>query len=142
LAREDHFVADDDPAKRQLIVDLLGALGFHVMAAEDGEACLRSVKTQCPDLLILDFAMRRMNGWDVARTVRGGINERLPIIMISADAGDERMLPEYRALHNGYLIKPFNLDDLVEQIGTALELQWIEDDEPTRSLNSKELVAE
>ncbi|WEK06044.1 MAG: ATP-binding protein [Candidatus Devosia phytovorans] len=134
------LVADDDAAQRQLLSDLLGTIGFDVVAVPDGRACLRTLRVERPDLLLLDVAMPRVNGWDVARRVRTSGDEKLPIIMISADAGDERMLPEYRALYDGYLIKPFNIDDLLAQIGTALDLQWIEDDEPQPGLKEEEFA--
>jgi signal transduction histidine kinase/CheY-like chemotaxis protein len=128
------LVADDDPAQRELLSDLLGGLGFDVVAVADGMECLRSVRVQRPDLLILDIAMPRRNGWQVARKVRGDITDRLPIIMISADAGTERLRSDYQALHDAFLVKPFNIDDLVQQIGSVLGLQWIEDEDerPTR----------
>lgn len=122
------LVADDDPAQRELLSDLLGGLGFDVITVTDGVECLRSIRVQRPDLLILDIAMPRRNGWQVARKVRGDVTDRLPIIMISADAGAERLRPDYGVLHDGYLIKPFKIDDLVQQIGSVLGLRWIEDD--------------
>jgi signal transduction histidine kinase/CheY-like chemotaxis protein len=124
--RQSILVADDDPAQRELLSDLLGGLGFDVTTVKDGVECLRSIRRQRPNLLILDVAMPRRNGWQVAQKVRG---DRLPIIMISADAGSERLRPDYGALYDGYLIKPFKIDDLVQQIGSALGLLWIEDDE-------------
>ena len=45
--------------------------------------------------------------------------------MVSADAGAERNRPEYRELHDGYLIKPFVLEAMLDQIGSLLSIQWI-----------------
>ena len=127
--RQSILVADDDPAQRELLTDLLGALGFDVVTVKDGLECQRSIRVQRPDLLLLDVSMPRRNGWQVAAKVRGEAGDRLPIIMISADAGAERLQPEYGALYDGYLIKPFKIDDLVQQIGSVLGLLWIEDEE-------------
>ncbi len=130
--RQSILVADDDPAQRELLSDLLGGLGFDVVTVKDGVECLRSVRVQRPNLLILDVSMPRRNGWQVARKVRGDATDRLPVIMISADAGSERLRPDYSALYDGYLIKPFKVDDLVQQIGATLGLLWIEDDDDAR----------
>jgi signal transduction histidine kinase/CheY-like chemotaxis protein len=133
------LVADDDPSQRELLSDLLGSLGFDVVTVADGMECLRSVRVQRPDLLILDIAMPRRNGWQVARKVRGDVTDRLPIIMISADAGTERLRPDYGLLHDGFLIKPFNIDDLVQQIGSVLGLQWIEDEDERPTSAAREM---
>jgi signal transduction histidine kinase/CheY-like chemotaxis protein/purine-cytosine permease-like protein len=127
--RKSIVVADDDPAQRELLSDVLGTLGFDVITVNDGVECMRSLRLQRPDLLILDVAMPRRNGWEVARKVRGDVTNRLPIIMISADAGSERLQPEYNILYDGYLIKPFKIDDLVQQIGSTLGLLWVEEDD-------------
>ena len=127
-ARQSILVADDDPAQRELLSDLLGGLGFEVATVKDGMECLRSIRVERPDLLILDVSMPLRNGWQVACKVRGNVTNRLPIIMISADAGSERLQADYGALYDGYLIKPFKIDDLVQQIGSALGLLWIEDE--------------
>ena len=127
--RRSVLVADDDPAQRDLLVDLLSGLGFEVVTVNDGLECLRSIRVQRPDILLLDVSMPGRNGWQVARKVRGDIIDRLPIVMISADAGTERLQPDYGALYDGYLIKPFKIDDLVQQIGSVLGLLWIEDEE-------------
>ncbi len=136
--RQSILVADDDPAQRELLSDLLGGLGFDVVTVRDGVECLRSVRATRPDLLILDVSMPRRNGWQVAGKLRGDAVDRLPIIMISADAGSERLRPDYRTLYDGYLIKPFKVDDLIQQIGSNLGLLWIEDDDDPRLVPDKE----
>lgn len=119
------LVADDDPAQRALIADVLEPLGFEVLAAVDGKACLDILHNARPDILILDIAMPGLNGWEVAENVRSTLRPDLPIIMISADAGTERTKPKFQRLHDGYLIKPFSLDDLIDLMGSILSLEWI-----------------
>lgn len=118
------LVADDDPDQRKLINDVLTPLGFCVSAVGDGKSCIAALNKRVPDILILDVAMPGINGWEVAEIVRGTLCPELPIIMISADAGMERAKPEFERLHDGYLTKPFSLDDLIELIGSTLYLDW------------------
>lgn len=118
------LVADDDPAQRTLVHDVLTPLGFNVQSVSDGDACVSALEKQRPDILILDIAMPGRDGWQVAEVARGTLYPDLPVIMISADAGMERAKPEFQRLHDGYLIKPFSLDDLIELIGSTLHLEW------------------
>ncbi len=64
---------------------------------------------------------------DLARRIRSTHGARLPVLMISADAGPERNHPDYRALHDGYLVKPIALDALLGQLGSLLSVQWVYD---------------
>ncbi|WP_163264723.1 hybrid sensor histidine kinase/response regulator [Chelativorans alearense] len=124
------LIADDDPAQRALIGDVLEPLGFAVTAVPDGTTCLAALAEARPDVLILDVAMPGASGWRVAQEVRSHLHPNLPIIMISADAGNERNLPEYRRAHDGYLVKPFSVDDLMEQLGSALGIEWTYHERP------------
>ncbi|MBK1795858.1 response regulator [Devosia sp. WQ 349] len=138
--RRSILVADDDPAQRELLTDLLGGLGFELSTVADGLECLKAVRKHRPDLLLLDVSMPGRGGWQVARKLRGDIMKRLPIIMISADAGTDRRQSEHSSLYDGYHIKPFKIDDLVQQIGATLALQWIEADEALPPNNEDTLI--
>jgi CheY-like chemotaxis protein len=118
------LVTDDNSAQRRLIEDFLRPLGFHVVPAANGHACLSALALHQPDLVLLDITMPDLSGWEVARRIRSRHGSALPILMVSADAGSERNLPENQGLHDGYLIKPFALEALLDQVGTLLSLQW------------------
>lgn len=117
-------VADDDPLQRQLIVDALTPLNFDVLTYADGQECLEAIQNSCPDLVILDIAMPRMNGWELSERIRREISSTLPIIIVSADAGLEN-LPTDQANNYPYLLKPIEISTLLRLIGTEIELQWI-----------------
>ncbi|MGE0586282.1 MAG: ATP-binding protein [Flavobacteriaceae bacterium] len=123
-ARRTVLVADDDPAHRRLVEDLLCPLGFRVMSVASGAACLSTLSLEDPDIILLDITMPGLSGWETASRIRRRYGPELPILMISADAGQERTKPENSQLHDGYLIKPFMLDDLLEQLGSILSLSW------------------
>ncbi|KEQ05426.1 ATP-binding protein [Pseudorhizobium pelagicum] len=123
------LVADDDGNQRALLEDVLRPLGFTVITAADGRACLSALSLYRPDILVLDIAMPGISGWDVARQVRRRIGRQLPIIMLSADAGNERTRPEHADLFDAYLIKPFSFDELFDWFATLMSVTWVHEGE-------------
>ncbi|MAS04460.1 MAG: hybrid sensor histidine kinase/response regulator [Ahrensia sp.] len=142
------LVTDDNVAHRRLVEDFLRPLGFRVIPAENGHACLSALALHQPDIVLLDITMPDLSGWEVARRIRSRHGPGLPILMVSADAGAERNRPEYRELHDGYLIKPFVLEAMLDQIGSLLSIQWIhstageEPGEKSLSFSAAELPSE
>jgi CheY-like chemotaxis protein len=63
-------VVDDQPAVRESMAELLRTAGYHVSVAESGAAALALLEHETVDLLLTDFAMPEMSGWDLARAVR------------------------------------------------------------------------
>lgn len=122
--RKTVLVADDDRNQRTLLEDVLRPLGFTVITTADGQACLSAMSLYRPDILLLDIAMPGMSGWDVARRVRQRFGRELPIVMLSANAGTERTMPEYAELCDAYITKPFSFDELFERVATLMSLTW------------------
>jgi signal transduction histidine kinase len=122
------LIADDDPTQRHLMEEVLTPLGFAVIAANDGPACLSSLALHRPDIVILDLGMPKMSGWEVARRIRQRHGRELPILILSADAGHDRTKPDYAGLFDSYLIKPFGFDELFERLAALIPLTWILDD--------------
>ena len=95
--------------------------GFEVVLAHDGEQALRQVRDEAPDLVLLDMNLPVMDGWSVARTLRGQPQTaRLPIIAVTAHAmaGDHgRVLA---AGCDDYHPKPVDFPRLLDQIDAAL----------------------
>jgi signal transduction histidine kinase len=123
------LVADDDATQRALMEEVLTPLGFAVVAVNDGAACLSTLALNRPDIVILDLGMPLMSGWEVAKRIRQRHGRDLPILILSADAGNERTKPEYAQLFDSYLIKPFGFEELFERLATLIPLTWIRDDE-------------
>jgi signal transduction histidine kinase/CheY-like chemotaxis protein/purine-cytosine permease-like protein len=126
--RQTIMVTDDDPVHRGLVCELLEPLGFNVITAPDGAACLALADEHRPRLVLLDVSMPGMNGWAVARQLRKTQAERPAIIMLSALAMDHERAVDSDDLHDAYLTKPINLRQLLDKIGRLLGVDWIVDD--------------
>lgn len=65
------LVVEDSPTQREIIIDLLQGSGLTVMIATDGmEALQHMQEASCPDLVVLDIVMPRMNGYEVCRKLK------------------------------------------------------------------------
>jgi DNA-binding response OmpR family regulator len=112
------LVVDDDPAIRKFIRANLTARGYEVFLAFDGEEGLRVLETEMPDLILLDIMMPRIDGLEVCRRVREW--SKIPIIMLSARAGEMDKVKCLDCGADDYLTKPFSLKELLSRIKAVL----------------------
>jgi LSD1 subclass zinc finger protein len=133
------LLADDDSAHLDLIRDLLSALGFQVVLAPNGHTCLEMAALHRPDLLLLDISLPDMTGWQVAQALRHieeaergpdpwseeRATHQLKIIIVSANAHEYRPGGDGASTHDGFIMKPVELETLLSQIGELLRLQWV-----------------
>jgi signal transduction histidine kinase/DNA-binding NarL/FixJ family response regulator len=118
--RERVLVADDNADMREYIEHLLGD-SWEVTAVADGEEALHSLYTERFDLLLTDVMMPRMDGFQLLKVVRGDETLRdMPVIMISARAGEEARIEGREAGADDYLVKPFSARELVAQVRAQL----------------------
>src|SRR5919108_2663995 len=108
------LVVEDDPAMRELVEVILEDAGFLVRTAADGQAALERVAQELPGVILLDMRMPRMNGWEFARAFRAQYDRRTPIVVLTAATDARQRAQEIEA--EGYLGKPFELDDLVRTV--------------------------
>jgi len=118
------MVVDDDPIHRGLMAELLPPLGFTLFESPDALDCLQVVKTVTPDLFLIDVSMPGMGGLALTTRLRA-LGFQQPVIMISADAQERHSNIKNGDDHNAYLVKPINLQQLLEKIGGLLSLTWI-----------------
>ena len=130
------LVVDDEASQRALIKEILEPIGFEILQANSGKACLSLIQEKQPDLIMLDIAMPVFSGWDVARELRERMKSTIPIVIFSADATEERNRHENQLLYDAYLIKPFILDELFDHIETLLPVVWHhEENRPVKTIN-------
>ncbi|HEY3697231.1 ATP-binding response regulator, partial [Phenylobacterium sp.] len=119
------LVTDDDPTHLDLTREILQPLGFDLSFSRDGPGCIELARSGEPDLVILDISMPGMNGWEAARAVRAALGESVAILMVSANAHDFSRTRREDDPHDDFLIKPYEIDDLMERLQTLLDLQWV-----------------
>ncbi len=116
------MVVDDSVTVRKVTTRFLEREGFDVITAKDGVDALRLLQEGLPDLMLLDIEMPRMDGFEVAKTVRSTKRwENLPIIMITSRTGDKHREHAESLGVNNYLGKPYQEDILLEAISEILD---------------------
>jgi signal transduction histidine kinase/CheY-like chemotaxis protein/purine-cytosine permease-like protein len=122
--RRSVLLADDDPTQRAMLGSYLEVLGFRVLQAESGEGCLAAVAEAPPDLVLLDLVMPGIGGLETVRRLRGELDYREPVIIVSANAFDRDRTEALAAGSDAYLVKPVRFFDLKEQLRKHLDLRW------------------
>jgi signal transduction histidine kinase len=122
--RKTILVTDDDPVQSELLRATLEPLGFIVLIAEDARSCLTMASHCEPDMFLLDVSMPGEDGWKLARRLREGGRRDARIVMISASALEAHSSLLAETLHDGYLMKPFDIPRLLELIGHLLKIKW------------------
>ncbi|MFF9549812.1 MULTISPECIES: ATP-binding protein [Methylobacterium] len=117
------LLADDNADMRDHVARLLAAQGYDVQAVPDGEAALAVARQRRPDLLLTDVMMPRLDGFGLLAAVRAdpALGD-LPVIMLSARAGDEAKVDGLDAGADDYLTKPFSARELIARVGANLQL--------------------
>ncbi len=118
------LVVDDSPSMRTVIRAVLEDDGYEVAASEDGEEALASFQATTPDLVITDIYMSRMDGLTLVRGIRALPACRfLPILVLTTEAGEEMKQRGRAAGATGWIVKPFEPDQLREVVGRLLRLR-------------------
>ena len=107
------LVVDDDPDVRLMVRAVLEAEGYGVDTADDGYAALRAVDGKEPDCVVLDVMMPGMDGHAVLNRIRGGVRSTLPVVMLTAAAGDDQAWQAWTEGVDYFLAKPFEPAELL-----------------------------
>ena len=111
------LVVEDSPAQREMISGLLKANGLNVSFAGDGVEALQQVQGNCPDLVVLDIILPRMNGYEVCRRLKSDERTQNSPVVICTNKSERFDL--YWAIKQGadaYIAKPFYPQELVETV--------------------------
>ncbi|MEL7211956.1 MAG: ATP-binding protein [Pseudomonadota bacterium] len=123
--RKTILVVDDDVNHLTLTEQFLSNLGFMVLIAPSADLAEQMLQETTPDLIVLDIDMPERDGWSLAETLRSRDRPNIPIIVISGHADEEGMSDPKVALHDAFLAKPFNLDDLLMQVAELLKVTLV-----------------
>src|SRR5437588_8956648 len=105
---------EDEPSLRELVAEVLGMVGYSVETAVNGQEALEKIERTHPALILLDMRMPVLDGWGVARKLRERGNQ-IPIVVMTAAQSAQRWAEEIGA--DGFLGKPFEIDDLIDIVG-------------------------
>ena len=104
------LIVDDYKSMLRIIRGLLTELGFkNITEASDGQAAYKKLQSDKFDLVISDWNMEPMNGYELLKKVRadGGLSA-IPFIMVTAEAKPENVVAAKKAGVSNYIVKPFN----------------------------------
>ncbi len=117
------LLADDNGDMRGYVQRLLAAEGYDVIAVGDGEEALGVLRREIPALILSDVMMPKLDGFGLLRHVRSDASTAsIPVILLSARAGEESRVDGVEAGADDYLIKPFSARELLARVRTHLEL--------------------
>jgi signal transduction histidine kinase len=132
------LLADDNADMRDYVVRLLRP-GYDIQAVRDGQEALKAVQARRPDLILSDVMMPRMDGFGLLAGIRADPASRdLPVILLSARAGEEARLEGLDAGADDYLVKPFSARELLARVRSNIELARLRQEARNALLNANE----
>jgi PAS domain S-box-containing protein len=126
------LVVDDIPESRELLVELLGPVGFDMRAAANGKEAVETFGSWHPHLILMDMRMPVMDGYEATRRIRameGGSD--VGIIAVTASAFAEMRKGVFDAGVDEFLVKPFAESELFEMIGKVIGVRFVYEDAPS-----------
>jgi DNA-binding NtrC family response regulator len=113
------LIVDGEESTRNLLAHLIEMEGLTPCMASDGETALKMIRSESPDLLLVDYRMPGLTGLDVLRRARE-LDRELPVILITGHAPVRNAVEAMRAGAYSCLAKPFNLDEVIQLIFQGL----------------------
>lgn len=111
------LIVEDEPNIVESLSFVLTREGFEVASVLDGEAAVKALRHDPPDLMILDVMIPRLNGFEVLKVVKSDpLLKSIPVIVLTAKGQlqDRRLAEEIGS--DGFMTKPFSNRDIVEQV--------------------------
>ncbi|NQT46407.1 MAG: response regulator [Candidatus Omnitrophica bacterium] len=118
------LIVDDESDVLESLSSVLGSKGYHVLTAGDGEAALELVRSNDPDLIILDIMMPKINGIDVLHQIRheARYGRWRPVIIFTGRGDFDDVSKGYKEEADYYIVKPAPLKKVVEGVEIMLSL--------------------
>jgi PAS domain S-box-containing protein len=137
--RDRVLLADDNPDMREYVRRLL-AEHYDVEAVSDGQAALEAAWQRRPDLVLSDIMMPRLDGFSLLKALRSDEELRdVPVIFLSARAGEEAKVEGLEAGADDYLSKPFSARELLARVRANIEMANVrrQTEDMLRDLNER-----
>jgi CheY-like chemotaxis protein/anti-sigma regulatory factor (Ser/Thr protein kinase) len=120
------LIVDNEAVDRELLTGVLVPLGFLIDQAASGEECLEVLPRFRPDAILMDLAMPGMDGWETIRAIRRDKLSDARIAIVSANAFDKGLENDLGIAADDFITKPVRFDELLDWLGRALALDWVE----------------
>ncbi len=115
------LAVDDSPSMRQMVGQTLRAAGYEVIEAADGVQAFELAKGKVVDVVITDVNMPNMDGITLVAQLRTLPNYRLvPLLLLTSESSPERKAQGKQAGATGWMVKPFNPDQLLATLARVL----------------------
>lgn len=116
------LVVDDEPFLKEMLYDIFTMAGYDVITAENGKEGLDKIYSENPDFVLLDCSMPIMDGFEVLTIIRKEARfVNLPVIMLTALAGDAEQIKGLSLGVDDYITKPFKSSVLLTKVKNILE---------------------
>ncbi len=106
------MIVEDDERLADLTCEYLQSNGLDVSVVSDGEEAIRRIRSEQPDLVVLDLMLPGMNGLEVCRALRERSERYTPVLMLTARGAVENKIEGFAAGADDYLAKPFSILEL------------------------------
>lgn len=121
------LIVDDTPANLGVLVETLGAAGYSLMVAEDGEEALAQTKQTLPDLILLDVMMPGLDGFETCRRFKAEARTRdIPILFMTALTETSDKLKAFAVGGVDYITKPIEHEEALARVQTHLQLRSLQ----------------
>jgi two-component system, chemotaxis family, chemotaxis protein CheY len=115
------LAVDDSPSMREMVAYTLRSAGFDVAEAEDGAVALGLARQQKFSLAIIDINMPNMDGMSLVRALRAEADYKFtPLLMLTTEAAADRKQEGKAAGATGWIVKPFNPEQLIATVKRVL----------------------
>ena len=137
MAAKRILVVDDDPNISEVVARYLEREGYQVDVAVDGSAALEKTALSCPDLVVLDLMLPKIDGLEVCRVLRN--QGSVPIIMLTAKGDETDKLVGLNMGADDYLTKPFSPKELMARVKAVLRRSQVPSNPEGSSMHFQDL---
>lgn len=112
-------ILEDDPDQSQLLELWLSEAGYDVSASATGPTFIRAAQAKAFDLMVLDWVLPEMSGFEVLEWVRTHVREQVPVIFLTSKNEEEHVVAALQAGADDYIVKPARREELLARVAAV-----------------------